>query len=522
MKKFSGLLHRTKSNDSAGIMNVDSPEANAARGIRLFCESGSPNNAVGLDQPDAHAESTDDDKGEEVLHLPVIVEAAESSPNAAASAAYTIRKFLSKDNYNRPHVQYNAIMLIRILSDNPGPTFTRSMDPKFVATVKQLLKDGRDPSVQQILRETLDALEVNKATDEGLMPLLGMWRQAKGHGARLTPSSPYGTGYVGGTIPGGAPLQQQPNQRAFARHQLPAPHELASRVEESKNTAKILMQLVQSTPIDELMSNELIKEFAERCQSAQRSMQEYINCDSPPADDDTMQTLIETNEQLSLSMSRYQRALLSARRALGTRSNNGSPNPEAQSSSSPPKQSSVFSPLDASQPVQRNGSQVSDLSPVSPQSSAGSMYYATPRPPPSMTSRLQDRSPPLPSAPPAAPMPRPAEPAHDPFADPDEVEDYRSHPMEPAHYGRSPPRPSRKEVGSGVVTTASPQRPGPTTYYDGQVTQSYVGRQASAANGLTMHGAGLDDVAEMDGDSREGRGGTEMGMDRRQSVAYRY
>src|ERR1700750_2272241 len=85
-------------------------------------------------------------QGEEVLHLPVIVDGAESSPQAAAVAAQQIRKFLSKENYSRPHVQYNAVMLIRILADNPGATFTRNLGSKFTSTVKDLLRNGKDPS----------------------------------------------------------------------------------------------------------------------------------------------------------------------------------------------------------------------------------------------------------------------------------------------------------------------------------------------------------------------------------------
>lgn len=71
-------------------------------------------------------------------------------------------------------------MLIRILADNPGKTFTRNFDAKFVATVKDLLRQSRDPSVQQLLRETLIALETEKRHDEGLMLLLPMWRREKG------------------------------------------------------------------------------------------------------------------------------------------------------------------------------------------------------------------------------------------------------------------------------------------------------------------------------------------------------
>ena len=118
-------------------------------------------------------------QGEEVLHLPVIVEAAESSPLAATEASVRIRKFLSKDNYQRAYVQYNAIMLMRILADNPGKSFTRNIDSKFVSTVKELLRDGRDMSVQQILRETLDNFLTNKANDETLTALQDMWRKER-------------------------------------------------------------------------------------------------------------------------------------------------------------------------------------------------------------------------------------------------------------------------------------------------------------------------------------------------------
>ena len=70
-------------------------------------------------------------------------------------------------------------MLIRILADNPGKTFTRNIDSKFVITVKELLRDGRDMSVQQILRETLDTFEMQKPNDETLKPLIAMWQKEK-------------------------------------------------------------------------------------------------------------------------------------------------------------------------------------------------------------------------------------------------------------------------------------------------------------------------------------------------------
>lgn len=79
----------------------------------------------------------------------------------------------------RAYVQYNAIMLVRILSDNPGKSFTRNIDGKFVSTIRELLRDGRDMSVQQILRETLDSFEQLKQNDETLTGLIAMWKKEK-------------------------------------------------------------------------------------------------------------------------------------------------------------------------------------------------------------------------------------------------------------------------------------------------------------------------------------------------------
>lgn len=71
-------------------------------------------------------------------------------------------------------------MLTRILTDNPAERFTRNFDAKFVTTTKELLREGRDMSVQQILRETLDYFEAEKvAGNQSLLPLVEMWKKEK-------------------------------------------------------------------------------------------------------------------------------------------------------------------------------------------------------------------------------------------------------------------------------------------------------------------------------------------------------
>jgi hypothetical protein len=193
-----------------------------------------------------------------VLYLPTIVEAAESSPTAAREAAIIIRKQLDiKNNTTRPYVQYNAIMLSHILADNPGQTFTRNLsEPKFVGTVKELLRQGRDPSVRQILCETLEYFEVEKGYDEGLKGLREVWAKEKRNMAAVAKGP-----QTGGTAAGGAAgvwaspsQQQQPGA-------LPGMEELVARISEAQTSAKLLEQVLQSTPQNEVPANDLVRVF---------------------------------------------------------------------------------------------------------------------------------------------------------------------------------------------------------------------------------------------------------------------
>jgi GAT domain len=418
-------------------------------------------------------------------------------------------------------------MLIRILADNPGPTFTRNIDSKFVSTTKELLRQGRDPSVQQILRETLQALYTEKAYDTNLQALFQMWGKEQGVPNKSAPNGAWQQHQA---------LQQQtfagPRNRGGPAHGvLPAPAELAARIEEARTSAKLLQQLVQSTAPHELQTNDLVREFSERCQAAQRSMQQYINCDNPPPDDDTMQTLIETSEQLSLAASKHSRAVLQARRATTQQM---TPPPEGNTNGTmpPPVASATFVPV--GQPPGPA---------VAPPTNAP--YIPPPVPPPTMRANLERRSsqdytapttPPRPTraAAPAAhkPLPHviPSEPIElptpnydNPFSDkhenvPEDDEDHDD------LYNTSPTAPSRAPpVPTGYGTSASPAesyspvprqsptRPAPQaqdswrrpvrgpegSYAPGfSSTPSYIRRQESSGDNLTMHGGGIAEEPE--------------------------
>ncbi|KAJ5682656.1 hypothetical protein N7462_005821 [Penicillium macrosclerotiorum] len=299
---FRSLGSRRSSSDSSPDHSEDSPESVLLQEMKTFCE--------GTNSPQTQ-------QGNEFVHLPRIVETAESSPAAAKEAAHRIKKYLSSPSNTPNHVQYNAIMVMRILVDNPGHSFTRNFDSKFVTVIKELLRNGRDWHVQHYLRQYLNTLEANRAGDEDLQLLLQMWAKEKTKGNQSfidrypTASAQQGNPMAAHPYPSRPPLPPKT---------LPEPGELAARIEEAKNSAKLLTQFVQTTPQAELEGNELVKEFVDRCRTSSRLLQTYIHSTNPTPDEDTLLTLIETNDEISVAISQQQRAMLKARKARGASS----------------------------------------------------------------------------------------------------------------------------------------------------------------------------------------------------------
>lgn len=151
-----------------------------------------------------------------------------------------------------------------------------------------------------------------------------------------------------------------------------------------------------------------------------------MNAENPTPDNDTMLTLIETNDQLSVAISKHQRAVLQARQALGIATPGEGPTPSAS-------------------PDEGMG-----RAPHMPPSATTNM------PPPLPPSRK-----PAPNALPVGDQPSnlntPLPPSENPFQDSSDVEQGIDH-NEPYHPGFNP-------------------------------TKSYMGRQDSAINKVSMHAA---------------------------------
>ncbi|KAI0419091.1 hypothetical protein F5X98DRAFT_336191 [Xylaria grammica] len=461
--KMSKVFNTIKRKNTSGLdvsINSDdnSPEAVAGRSVRFFCESTGPNSA-----------------DDEVIHLPPIVEAAESSPSAAKLCADMIRDYLKKDYITRPDFQYNALMLVRILSDNPGPTFTRNLDQEFAKTTKDLLKNTRNERVRQMLMETLTSFETTKFYDEGLTPMIEMWKKEKEKAQKSTSSAPIQS-YL-------RRQQQQPprqtmpmmtapvdrhSQNYFARdhrtRRLPDPVELAGRLEEARTSAKLLQQVVTNTPPGEILDNDLIKEFADRCQSASRSIQGYMTSEDPAPDNETMESLIDTNEQLQTALNLHQRAVLNARKhvaSLATDSNDLVSLDEGRT------QTNEREPSDFRRPSPPDTGLGIRMAP-----SSGSRQHTTP--PRETNGKGKGREyEPLSYAGSSAGPSRSRTPAEeDPFRDPDEATGSNAARGSSGRYLDQEPR-----------LAFEPFHPG----FDS--TPSYAGRQESAVGKEAMHGA---------------------------------
>merc|ERR1711881_526517 len=323
-----------------------------------------------------------------------------------------------------------------------------------------------------------------------------MW--SKESGVNISQVARTGGGQGGGSsghrgqqqMPGMVPDQSQ--QRAM---QLPPPVELAARIEEAKTSAKLLQQLVQSTAPSELQDNDLIKEFAERCQNAQRSMQVFMNTSNPSPDDDTMQTLIETSEQLGLAASKHQRAVLQARRSGHTAS--PPPVPPPNGAGAPPQ----LPPIGGAAAGGNTGYSSPNAAPSStftPSATHDLQSYSPPPAPPSVLRKALNRRsmggdsnavPPSlkPAGPPTGPPPTVSkmsvDTSDDPFGD-------EHHVYQPPAARSGPPAPRAPQESWRREYAGSPQ-----SYNPGyQSTPSYIKRQESSGENFTMRGAATDPV----------------------------
>ena len=198
-----------------------------------------------------------------------------------------------------------------------------------------------------------------------------------------------------------------------------------------------------------------------------------------------METLIETNEQLSKAMSQHQRAILGARKAAGLGTGTPTPPPVRDSAFAPPppRTESGFVPPPGPPPSQTNKPAPIITSAPVPTRKAVSSKKAPQIPPPGdYAPNLSDDE----------------DEAANPFSDP--------HPAQERSNAVRPPFPEdRPPVATGQFN----DRLGIEPYHPGfRETQSYVGRQDSSLGKVTMHaGANDSEHDEVEEEEDSGRSG---------------
>lgn len=276
--------------------------------------------------------------------------------------------------------------------------------------------------------------------------------------------------------------------RSHSNKRLPSPVELANRLEEARTSAKLLSQLVANTPSTEVLDNDLVKEFADRCLSASRSIQGYMTAENPGPDNETMESLIDVNEELQQALNNEKRARLSARKELGVdaRSENVSPAPEVNGSNRPPmpEPSGSYSTQGGAFPS--GGAYAGDSAPPLPRKPLNN----------GKGKARQDPDPAEYVPPPPGPPPGHPAAGYSSAAGPS-----RSANTTPASEGQDPFRDPEPAGSRGRAPQLEEPRLADEPFHPGfgEPTRSYIGRQDSAFNKVTMHGAGYG-PSDQDGD----------------------
>ena len=222
--------------------------------------------------------------------------------------------------------------------------------------------------------------------------------------------------------------------------------------------------------------------------------------ENPSPDNDTMETLIETNEQLGKAMNQHQRAVLGAKKAAGLGTGTPTPPPGRDSAyAPPPRTESGFAAPPGPPPSQANKpTWINTSTPAPPRKSFFSKKQLQIPPPGDYAPNLSDN-----------------DEAANPFSDPT--------PQEQRPGVVHPPFPEDKPpLAAGQFN----DRLGIEPYHPGfRETQSYVGRQDSSVGKVTMPAAGSepDDDEEAENEDRyENGNGHEGPAAEAKEPVYRY
>ncbi|KAK9458658.1 uncharacterized protein V1516DRAFT_682270 [Lipomyces oligophaga] len=278
----------------------DSPQAHVLSAIASFCDTpAQPSQLKGLlkkskfgfgssspsetlsggdgKQPSSNTITPHQD----ISILPMIIEYAESTPDAAKEAVRAIQKRLDVKNLLRTSSQYNAVMVLRLLIDTNSPMIIKQigLNPKLPGSLSGTLNQTRDPSVKESVLDFLIHISTEHAAVPEFDALRGIYAnyQAK-HSTR---SQSHHT-------------SSHPSQT----HRKTDPADIQNTITEAKEVASLARQMLIIPGAAE--TDPLASELITRCRHLFFMIQSFLTSDSASEiAESQVSQLVKASEDLS-------------------------------------------------------------------------------------------------------------------------------------------------------------------------------------------------------------------------------
>ncbi|KAK9456885.1 hypothetical protein V1511DRAFT_495568 [Dipodascopsis uninucleata] len=273
--------------------DIKDPHVAVVDAITQFCDKkydpkGKRSFSLGM-KLGSKPEKSKESNGDEVIYLPTIVDCAQATPAAAREAIRAVRKRIDPKHGSGSVTQYNAIMVLRILIDTDSIAVQEAIgsDDKLAPILKTVLKNSRDPSIVDFLRDTLVRCASTKGDVEGFSALHSIYYKylAKGRSKNSR--------------------KQQLSEIKVRSLQ----ERIDDMVQECRESANLLEQIVSTTPPASIAGSTLVFEFYQRCDTLEKEVTRYLNDDSSHIDEQRMVKLIESNDALKAALNAHKLAL---------------------------------------------------------------------------------------------------------------------------------------------------------------------------------------------------------------------
>ncbi|KAK9464778.1 hypothetical protein V1512DRAFT_255068 [Lipomyces arxii] len=247
----------------------EDPEVQVVNAINSFCARGKAKKGLFGTSGEVKIDETHDD----VTQLPVIVECAQATANAAREAVRATRKQLDPKRGGSSASQCRAVMVLRILVDAGSDNVLAQVeeDEKLVSVVRSVMRQTGDLSLRQMM---IDAL-AHFADKKELKRLKGVNDEYK---SRI----------------GGEKMKEVNIEK------------IEGLIEEAKSSAGLLQQVLSTTPPAQMAGSPLVMEFYDRCTKLKTKIQSYLSREyDSPLQASIIMNLISASDTIDTAMDQH-------------------------------------------------------------------------------------------------------------------------------------------------------------------------------------------------------------------------